>query len=43
MAFGVHQAFTITGVILLVGGVLCILLLRPERLGGKLQRKYVNN
>ncbi|MCK0090560.1 MFS transporter [Rhodococcus sp. F64268] len=40
MAAGVHQAFTITGVVLLVGGVLCILFLRPEALGRKLQAGY---
>ncbi|MGX6509046.1 MFS transporter [Rhodococcus sp. SJ-2] len=40
MAHGVHQAFTITGVVLLVGGALCILFLRPEALGRKLQAGY---
>lgn len=40
MAVGVHQAFTITGIVLLVGGVLCILFLRPEALGRKLQAGY---
>ncbi|ETT23773.1 MFS transporter [Rhodococcus aetherivorans] len=43
MAIGVHQAFTITGIILLVGGLLCILFLRPESLGRKLQSKYVKH
>ncbi|MDV3208755.1 MAG: MFS transporter, partial [Rhodococcus ruber] len=43
MAVGVHQAFTITGIILLVGGVLCILFLRPESLGRKLQSEYVKH
>ncbi|MFD6856122.1 MFS transporter [Rhodococcus sp. NPDC060090] len=40
MAVGVHQAFTITGILLLVGGVLCILFLRPEALGRTLQAGY---
>ncbi|ALG86805.1 major facilitator transporter [Gordonia phthalatica] len=40
MADGVHLAFTITGIILLVGGALCIAFLRPERLGSALQRRY---
>jgi MFS family permease len=40
MAQGVHEAFTITGAILLVGGTLCILFLRPERLGQKLQANH---
>ncbi len=40
MAVGVHQAFTITGVVLLVGGVLCILFLRPEALGRTLQARH---
>ncbi|AZG46652.1 MFS transporter [Gordonia insulae] len=41
MADGVHQAFTITGIVLLIGGALCIAFLRPERLGATLQRRYV--
>ncbi|MCR5978031.1 MFS transporter [Gordonia jinghuaiqii] len=41
MADGVHQAFTITGILLLVGGALCIAFLRPERLGATLQKRYV--
>lgn len=41
MADGVHQAFTITGIVLLVGGALCIAFLRPERLGATLQKRYV--
>ncbi|WP_439032420.1 MFS transporter [Gordonia terrae] len=43
MADGVHQAFTITGIVLLVGGALCIAFLRPERLGATLQRRHVKN
>ncbi|MGV9712852.1 MFS transporter [Gordonia sp. NPDC003424] len=41
MAVGVHQAFTITGLVLLVGGTLCIAFLRPERLGRTLQQRFV--
>ncbi|MCK8613705.1 MFS transporter [Gordonia sp. C13] len=41
MADGVHQAFTITGIVLLVGGALCIAFLRPERLGATLQKRYI--
>lgn len=41
MAAGVHQAFTITGIVLLIGGALCIAFLRPERLGAILQKRYV--
>ncbi|MFV0457546.1 MAG: MFS transporter [Actinomycetales bacterium] len=37
MAAGVHQAFTITGVVLLVGGTLVAVFLRPEALGRRLQ------
>lgn len=40
MASGVHQSFTITGVVLLVGGLACVLFLRPERLGAKLQAHH---
>ncbi|WP_241387651.1 MFS transporter [Rhodococcus sp. CH91] len=40
MAAGVHQAFTITGVVLLAGGALCILFLRPEALGRTLQAHH---
>lgn len=43
MAVGVHQAFTITGLVLLVGGALCIAFLRPERLGRTLQQRFVKN
>ena len=31
----------ITGIVLLVGGALCIAFLRPERLGAILQKRYV--
>lgn len=41
MADGVHLAFTITGIILLIGGAMCIAFLRPEHLGSTLQRRYV--
>ncbi|TWS21573.1 MFS transporter [Tsukamurella asaccharolytica] len=37
MATGVNQAFTLTGVLLILGGALCIAFLRPERFGAKLQ------
>lgn len=37
MATGVNQAFTITGVLLIGGGALCIAFLRPERFGARLQ------
>ncbi|MEE3849706.1 MFS transporter [Gordonia sp. LSe1-13] len=40
MAEGVHQAFTITGIVLLVGGALCIAFLRPERLAHTLQQRF---
>lgn len=40
MATGVHQAFTITGIVLLIGGALCIAFLRPERLGHALQNRF---
>lgn len=43
MADGVHQAFTITGLVLVVGGALCIAFLRPERLGTMLQKRFVKN
>lgn len=43
MAMGMHQAFTITGIFLLVGGLACILFLRPERLGKKLQELKVGS
>lgn len=43
MATGVHQAFTMTGVLLLIGGVLCIAFLRPERLGARLQANLRQN
>lgn len=38
MATGMHQALTITGIFLLIGGVMCILFLRPEKLAAKLQK-----
>lgn len=40
MTNGVHSAFTITGVVLLIGGLACVLFLRPERLGAKLQARH---
>lgn len=40
MTEGVHQSFTVTGVVLLVGGLACVLFLRPERLGAKLQAHH---
>lgn len=43
MASGVHQAFTITGIVLLVGGGLCTAFLRPERLGRTLQQRFVKS
>lgn len=41
MADGVHSAFLITGVFLVVAGLLAALLLRPERLGRRLQEHHV--
>ncbi len=41
MAHGVHQAFTITGIVLVIGGALCILFLRPERLANTLQQRFI--
>lgn len=41
MAIGVHQAFTITGLVLLIGGAMCIAFLRPERLGRTLQQRFI--
>lgn len=41
MAGGVHSAFLITGVFLLVAGLLAALLLRPEQLGRRLQEHHV--
>lgn len=41
MATGVNQAFTITGIALVVGGLMCVLFLRPEALGRKLQLKHL--
>ncbi|MCG7304461.1 MFS transporter [Pseudoglutamicibacter albus] len=38
MATGMHQALTITGILLLIGGTMCILFLRPERLAAKLRK-----
>lgn len=37
MATGVNQAFSGTGVLLIIGGVLCIAFLRPEKFGARLQ------
>lgn len=37
MATGVNQAYTITGIVLLIGGALAALLLRPEATGKRLQ------
>lgn len=42
MAGGVHSAFLITGIFLLVAGLASALLLRPEKLGRKLQAKHLN-
>lgn len=41
MTEGVHSAFLITGVFLVVAGLLAALLLRPERLGRRLQERHV--
>lgn len=41
MTEGVHSSFLITGVLLLVAGLLSALLLRPERLGRRLQAHHV--
>lgn len=41
MASGVHLAFLITGIVLLVGGAVCAAFLRPERLGATLQQRHV--
>ncbi|WP_197085847.1 MFS transporter [Corynebacterium comes] len=41
MTEGVHSAFLITGVFLVVAGLLAALLLRPERLGRRLQEHHV--
>lgn len=41
MADGVHSAFLITGIFLLIAGLLAALLLRPERLGRRLQKHHV--
>lgn len=41
MTEGVHSAFLITGVFLVVAGLLAALLLRPERLGRRLQQHHV--
>ncbi|WP_027004367.1 MFS transporter [Corynebacterium halotolerans] len=40
MADGVHSAFLITGVFLVVAGLVAALLLRPERLGRRLQEHH---
>lgn len=41
MANGVNQAFTITGVVLLVGGVMAAVFLRPGATGRRLQRDHL--
>lgn len=41
MTEGVHSAFLITGVFLVVAGLLAAIFLRPERLGNRLQEKHV--
>lgn len=41
MASGVNQAFTITGLVLLVGGVLAALFLRPGPTGQRLQKFHL--
>lgn len=41
MATGIHQAYTITGIVLLVGGVMAALFLRPGRTGQRLQRDHL--
>lgn len=40
MAEGVNQAFTLTGIALVVGGLMCIAFLRPEALGRTLQTHH---
>lgn len=42
MADGVHSAFLITGIFLLVAGLLAAVFLRPEQLGRRLQDRHVN-
>lgn len=41
MATGVHQAYLITGIVLLVGGTLAALFLRPEATGRRLQTRHL--
>ncbi|MPN40196.1 hypothetical protein SDC9_187732 [bioreactor metagenome] len=41
MATGMHQAYTVTGIVLLVGGVMAALFLRPGRTGRRLQRDHL--
>ncbi|WP_026926777.1 MFS transporter [Granulicoccus phenolivorans] len=41
MATGVNQAFTITGIVLLIGGVMAALFLRPGPTGRRLQRNHL--
>lgn len=43
MAEGVHSAFLITGVFLIVSGILAAIFLRPEVLGRKLQEKHAKS
>lgn len=43
MASGVNQAFTITGVVLLIGGIMAATLLRPGPTGQRLQAHHLKN
>lgn len=43
MTSGVHSAFVITGIFLIIGGVLCILFLRPERTVQRLRELHDRN
>lgn len=43
MAAGVHSAFLITGILLVVAGLLAALLLRPEKSGRRLQRLHLKS
>ncbi|WP_433872535.1 MFS transporter [Saccharopolyspora sp. CA-218241] len=40
MAAGLHHGFALTGVVLLVAGVVALLFLRPDRTGRRLQERY---
>ncbi|MCS5480366.1 MFS transporter [Corynebacterium sp. YIM 101645] len=43
MTTGIHSAFIIAGIFLIIGGAMCILFLRPERTAERLQRIHLQD